>query len=236
VVSVEDFTVVLEKELAPYLERTINNPLVKLAEKGGLTLEHLREIAKQEYFIAPQEFRHMGLCIARTGRSPPPGDLQIQRTLVEILNIFISDWEAYEEFVHTLDLTLEDVRKATVLPGAQYFISWSHFSGSALDPEQHIAFIYINWIAWGRACSNLVRVMQKEKAKFAPEKLKFLTLFTYENESLNQKMRGIINHYAGKSEENKQKVRWAVNNGLKAEKMFWNDIADFGRSSDPFSV
>src|ERR1700730_16122952 len=119
VVSVEDFTVVLEKELAPYLERTINNPLVKLAEKGGLTLEHLREIAKQEYFIAPQEFRHMGLCIARTGRSPPPGDLQIQRTLVEILNIFISDWEAYEEFVHTLDLTLEDVRKATVLPGAQ---------------------------------------------------------------------------------------------------------------------
>ena len=36
--------------------------------------------------------------------------------------------------------------------------------------------------------------------------------------------------------ENKQKVRWAVNNGLKAEKMFWNDIADFGRSSDPFSV
>jgi hypothetical protein len=232
----EDFVAVLEKEFASHIEQTINNPLVKLAEKGGLTLDHLREIAKQEYYIAPQEFRHMGLCIARTGRTPPPGDLNIQRTLVEILSIFIGDWEAYEEFVHTLGLTLDDVRASKVLPGAQYFISWSHFSGSALDPEQHIAFIYINWIAWGRACTNLVRVMDKEKNKFEPNKIKFLTLFTYTNEALNQKMREVVNSYATRSDENKAKIRWAVKLGLDAEKMFWNDIADFGRRSDPFSI
>ena len=232
----EDFLAILEKEFGSYIEQTINNPLVKLAEKGGLTLDHLREIAKQEYYIAPQEFRHMGLCIARTGRTPPPGDLKIQRTLVEILSIFIADWEAYEEFVHTLDLTLDDVRAARVFPGAQYFISWSHFSGSALDPEQHVAFIYINWIAWGRACTNLVRVMNKEQNKFEPDKIKFLTLFTYTNEALNQKMRDVVNSYAAKSDENMAKIRWAVKLGLDAEKMFWNDIADFGRRSDPFAI
>jgi len=232
----EDFIAVLEREFSSKIEQTINNPLVKLAEKGGLTIDHLREIAKQEYYIAPQEFRHMGLCIARTGRSPPPGDLNVQRTLVEILGIFIADWEAYEEFVHTLGLTLDDVRAAKVLPGAQYFISWSHFSGSALDPEQHIAFIYVNWIAWGRACTNLVRIMNKEQSKFEPDKIKFLTLFTYTNEALNQKMRDVVNSYAAKSDENKAKIRWAVKLGLDAEKMFWNDIADFGRRSDPFSI
>jgi thiaminase len=233
--ELEDFATSLMKEFESDIDQTVNNPLVKLAKQGGLTLDHLREIAKQEYYIAPQEFRHMGLCLARTGRTPPPGDLHIQRTLAEILNILISDWEAYEEFVHSLGLTLQDVRQAPVLPGAQYFISWSHFSGTALDPELHIAFIYVNWIAWGGACGNLVKVMEKEKARFAPEKIKFLTLFTYENQGLSQKMREIINEYASKSEENRQKIRWAVKNGLNAEKMFWNDIADFGKRSDPFS-
>ncbi|HYB04007.1 MAG TPA: hypothetical protein VED17_06075 [Nitrososphaerales archaeon] len=231
----EDFVASLEKEFASQINRTINNPLVELAEKGGLTVEHLREIARQEYYIAPQEFRHMGLCIARTGRSPPPGDLLIQRTLLDILIIFMGDWEAYEEFLKTLDLSLEDVRKARVLPGAQYFISWSHFSGSALDPEQHIAFIYINWIAWGRACTNLVRIMNKDHSRFGPDKIKFLTLFTYTNEALNKKMKDVVNEYAAKSDDNKAKLRWAVKLGLDAEKMFWNDIADFGKRSDPFS-
>jgi hypothetical protein len=235
-VSLEDFLASLEREFAPQIEQTINNPLVRLAEKGGLTLEHLREIAKQEYCIAPQEFRHMGMAIARTGRTPPPGDLKVQRTLVEILEIFIGDWEAYEDFVQTLGLTLDEVRAARVLPGAQYFISWSHFSGSALDPEQHIAFIYVNWIAWGRACTNLVRVMNKERNKFDPAKIKFLTLFTYTNDALNQKMKDVVNSYASKSDENKGKIRWAVKMGLDAEKMFWNDIADFGKRSDPFSI
>ena len=177
----------------------------------------------------------MGLCIARTGRTPPPGDLLIQRTLLDILIIFMGDWEAYEEFLKTLDLSLEDVRKARVLPGAQYFISWSHFSGSALDPEQHIAFIYINWIAWGRACTNLVRIMNKDHSRFEPDKIKFLTLFTYTNEALNKKMKNVVNEYAAKSDDNKAKLRWAVKLGLDAEKMFWNDIADFGKRSDPFS-
>jgi len=231
----EDFVASLEKEFASQINRTINNPLVELAEKGGLTVEHLREIARQEYYIAPQEFRHMGLCIARTGRTPPPGDLLIQRTLLDILIIFMGDWEAYEEFLKTLDLSLEDVRKARVLPGAQYFISWSHFSGSALDPEQHIAFIYINWIAWGRACTNLVRIMNKDHSRFEPDKIKFLTLFTYTNEALNKKMKNVVNEYAAKSDDNKAKLRWAVKLGLDAEKMFWNDIADFGKRSDPFS-
>ena len=231
----EDFVATLEKEFDSQINQNINNPLVKLAEQGGLTLDHLREIAKQEYFIAPQEFRHMGLCMARTGRTPPPGDLLVQRTLLDILAVFLSDWEAYEEFVQTLGLTLDDVRKARVLPGAQYFISWSHFSGSALDPEQHIAFIYINWIAWGRACTNLVRVMNKEKNRFEADKIKFLTLFTYTNDALNKKMKDVVNQYA-KSDENKTKLRWAVKLGLDAEKMFWNDIADFGRKSDPFSI
>ena len=231
----EDFVASLEKEFASQINLTINNPLVELAEKGGLTVEHLREIARQEYYIAPQEFRHMGLCIARTGRSPPPGDLLIQRTLLDILIIFMGDWEAYEEFLKTLDLSLEDVRKARVLPGAQYFISWSHFSGSALDPEQHIAFIYINWIAWGRACTNLVRIMNKDHSRFGPDKIKFLTLFTYTNEALNKKMKDVVNEYAAKSDDNKAKLRWAVKLGLDAEKMFWNDIADFGKRSDPFS-
>jgi len=234
--DVEDFAATLEREFASQIDQTVNNPLVKLAERGGLTVEHLREIARQEYYIAPQEFRHMGLSIARSGRTPPPGDLLVQRTLLDILTIFLGDWEAYEEFLQTLGLNLEDVRKARVLPGAQYFISWSHFSGSALDPEQHIAFIYINWIAWGRACSNLVRVMKKEQSKFEPEKIKFLNLFTYSNDALNQKMKSVVNEYAAKSEENRTKLRWAVKLGLDAEKMFWNDIADFGKGSDPFSV
>jgi hypothetical protein len=231
----EDFVASLEEEFATQINQTINNPLVKLAEKGGLMVDHLREIARQEYYIAPQEFRHMGLCIARTGRSPPPGDLMVQRTLLDILSIFLGDWEAYEEFLKTLDLSLEDVRKARVLPGAQYFISWSHFSGSALDPEQHIAFIYINWIAWGRACTNLVRVMNKDRSRFEPDKIKFLTLFTYTNEALNKKMKNVVNEYAAQSADNKSKLRWAVKLGLDAEKMFWNDIADFGKRSDPFS-
>jgi pyrroloquinoline quinone (PQQ) biosynthesis protein C len=231
----EDFVATLEKEFESQINQNINNPLVKLAEREGLTVEHLREIAKQEYYIAPQEFRHMGLCMARTGRSPPPGDLRVQRTLLDILSVFLSDWEAYEEFVHTLGLTLEDVRRAKVLPGAQYFISWSHFSGSALDPEQHIAFIYINWIAWGRACTNLVRVMNREQSRFKPDEIKFLTLFTYTNDVLNQKMKDVVNEYA-RSDENKAKLRWAVKLGLDAEKMFWNDIADFGKRSDPFSI
>ncbi len=115
----EDFVATLEKEFESQINQNINNPLVKLAEREGLTVEHLREIAKQEYYIAPQEFRHMGLCMARTGRSPPPGDLRVQRTLLDILSVFLSDWEAYEEFVHTLGLTLEDVRRAKVLPGAR---------------------------------------------------------------------------------------------------------------------
>lgn len=232
----EGFIESLEKEFASQIDQTINNPLVRLAERGELTVEHLREIAKQEYYIAPQEFRHMGLCMARTGRTPPPGDLLVQRTLLDILTVFLGDWEAYQEFLQTLGLTLEDVRKARVLPGAQYFISWSHFSGSALDPEQHIAFIYINWIAWGRACTNLVRVMKKEQSKFQPDKIKFLNLFTYTNDALNQKMKDVVNQYASQSEERKEKIRWAVKMGLDAEKMFWNDIADSGKRSDPFSI
>ncbi len=34
----------------------------------------------------------------------------------------------------------------------------------------------------------------------------------------------------------KRSLRWAVKLGLDAEKMFWNDIADFGKRSDPFSI
>ncbi len=235
-VSLEDFVASLESEFASQIDQTINNPLVRLAERGELTVEHLREIARQEYYIAPQEFPHMGLCMARTGRTPPPGDLAVQRTLLDILSIFLGDWEAYAEFLQTLGLTLEDVRQARVLPGAQYFISWSHFSGTALDPEQHVAFIYINWIAWGGACTNLVRVLKKQQSKFEADKIKFLTLFTYTNDALNQKMKEVVNAYASLSEENKTKLRWAVKQGLDAEKMFWNDIADFGKGSDPFNL
>ena len=231
----ENFLATMEDEFRSQIDQTINNDLVRMAEQGKLTLEHLQEIAKQQYNIAPQEFRHIALSLYRTGREDPPGDLHIQRTLADILDVFLSDWEAYQEFVEVLGLSLEQVRKATVLPGAHYFIAWSHYSGAALEPEQHIAFLYIDWIAFGQACAKIVKALQQQK-KFTPEKIKFLNLFAYSDEKLMNKMRQAVNSYAAKSEDNKWKIRWAVRLGLEAEKMFWDNICDFGAKHAPFRV
>jgi thiaminase len=231
----EDFLSVVEKEFASQVDQVINNPLVQLAESGDLTMEHLQEIAKQEYNIVPQEFRHVALSILRTERTKPPEDLLVQRTLADILDVFLGEWEAYQAFVEVLGLTLEDVRKAEVLPGGHYFISWSHFSGAALDPEQHIAFLYIDWIAWGQACTKIGRALQQQ-GRFPPDKIEYLALFTAPDPGLLDKMRQCINAYAAKSEENQWKVKWAVKLGLDSEKMFWDCIYDFGKKQAPFSL
>jgi hypothetical protein len=37
-----------------------------------------------------------------------------------------------------------------------------------------------------------------------------------------------------KGEENRRKLRWADRLGLASEKLFWDDICDFGKKHDPF--
>jgi pyrroloquinoline quinone (PQQ) biosynthesis protein C len=229
----KDFVAQLEKEFASEVDETINNPLVQLAQRGEWTLEHLQAIAQQEYNIVPQEFRHVALSILRTERTKPPEDLFVQRTLADILGVFLAEWEAYQTYVEVLGLTLEDVRNAEVYPGGHYFISWSHYSGSALDPEQHIAFLYMDWIAWGQACTKISLALQ-EQGKFSSEQLAYLALFTAPDPILLDKMRKVINDYAAKSDENKWKLRWAVKLGLDSEKMFWDSIYTFGQSGAPF--
>jgi hypothetical protein len=231
----QDFFAEVEKEFASQIDQIINNPLVQLAERGEWTMEHLQELAKQEYNIVPQEFRHVVLNLLRTERTQPPDDLLVQRTLADILDVFLGEWEAYQTFVEVLGLTLDDVRHAEVLPGGHYFISWSHYSGSALEPEQHMAFLYTDWVAWGQACTKIGTAL-KEQNKFRPEELAYLALFTAPDPNLLKKMRQCINAFAAKSDEHKWKIRWAVKLGLDAEKMFWDCIVDFGAKQAPFAI
>jgi len=228
-----DFLSEIEKEFAFEVDLTINNPLVKLAQAGKLDIKNLQEIAKQEYNIVPQEFRHMALSILKTERTKAPEDLFLQRTLADIMGVFLAEWEAYDQYVHVLGLTLDEVRKAPVMPAAHYFIAWSHYSGSALDPECHVAFLYMDWIAWGQACTKIGTALQQQK-KFTADQIKYLALFTAPDPKLLEKMRKVINDYAAKSDENKWKLRWAVKLGLASEKLFWDDICDFGKKHDPF--
>jgi pyrroloquinoline quinone (PQQ) biosynthesis protein C len=229
----EDFLAELEKEFATQVYQVSNGPLVQMAQQGKLTLEHLQEFAMQQYNIVPQEFRHMALSMLRTGRGKTPDDLFVQSTIVDILSVFLAEWEAYQEFVQVLGLTLEDVRNAKVLPSAHYFISWSHYSGASLDPEQHIAFLYMDWLAWSQACAKISRSLQ-EQHRFPPEKIKYMVLFTESDPKLLERMRKVVDDYAAKSEENKWNLRWVVKLGLEAEKMFWDDIYDFGAKHAPF--
>jgi pyrroloquinoline quinone (PQQ) biosynthesis protein C len=229
----EDFLGQVEQEFAAEVDQVINNPLVQLAERGEWTMEHLQEIAKQEYNIVPQEFRHVALSILRTERTKPPDDLMVQRTLADILDVFLGEWEAYQRFVEVLGLDLDDVRNAEVKPGGHYFISWSHYSGAALEPEQHIAFLYMDWVAWGQACTKIGTAL-KEQGKFRPEEIEYLALFTAPDPALLKKMRQCVNVYAEKSDENRGKIRWAVKLGLDSEKMFWDCIYDFGAKQAPF--
>ncbi len=229
----EDFVAQLEKEFASQIEQIQFCNLVKAAQNGTMTMDHLKELAKQEYNIVPQEFRHMVLSILRTERTKPPEDLFVQRTLADILDVFLGEWEAYEQFVKTVGLNLEEVRKAEVLPGGHYFIAWSHYSGAALDPEAHVAFLYFDWVAWGQACTN-IRNALIEKGTFPAEAINYLALFTSPDPHLMKRMRKCINDFAAKSEENKWKVRWAVKLGLDAEKMFWDAIHDHGKQHAPF--
>ncbi len=46
--------------------------------------------------------------------------------------------------------------------------------------------------------------MNREQSRFKPDEIKFLTLFTYTNDVLNQKMKDVVNEYA-RSDENKAK-------------------------------
>jgi hypothetical protein len=231
----EDFLSEIEQQFAAQIDQIINNPLVQLAERGEWTMEHLQEIAKQEYNIVPQEFRHVCLNLLRTERTKPPEDLLVQRTLADILDVFLGEWEAYQAFVEVLGLTLEDVRQAEVFPGGHYFISWSHYSGSALEPEQHMAFLYMDWIAWGQACTKIGTAL-KQQGKFRPEQIEYLALFTAPDPGLMNNMRTCINTFAAKSADHKWKIRWAVKLGLDSEKMFWDSIYDFGAKQAPFAL
>lgn len=228
-----DFVAQLEKEFASEIEQIQFCGLVKAAQEGKIKMEHLQEIAKQEYNIVPQEFRHMVLSILRTERTQPPDDLFLQRTLADILDVFLGEWEAYGQFVKTVGLDLQKVRNAEVLPGGHYFIAWSHYSGSALDPEAHVAFLYFDWITWGQACTN-IRNALIEAGKFPAEAINYLTLFTSPDPNLMKRMRKCMNDYAAKSDENKWKLRWAVKLGLDAEKMFWDAVYDHGEKQAPF--
>jgi thiaminase len=234
VAVVEDFLAKVEKEFASEIDQIINNPLVKLAQSGDMKMEHLQAIAKQEYNIVPQEFRHVVLNLLRTERTEPPEDLEVQRVLAEVLDVFLDEWEAYQRFVEVLGLTIDEVKKAEVYGTGHYFISWSHYSGAALDPEQHLTFLYLDWIAWGQACTNIGTAL-KEQKKFKPEEIEYLALFTAPDPELMSRFRALINAYAAKSDEHKRKIRWAGKLGLDAEKMFWDSIYSLGEYGAPFS-
>jgi hypothetical protein len=229
----EDFTSQLEKEFENQIKQIQNCALVKAAQKRLLTSEELQEIAKQEYYIVPQEFRHVALSLLKTERTKPPQDLFIQRILADILDVFLGEWESYANFVKTVGLDLEEAKNSEILPGAHYFISWSHYSGSALHPEVHIAFLYFDWMTWGQACTN-IRNALVENRTFPSEAINYLALFTSPDPQLMKRMRKCINDFAEKSDENKWQLRWTIKLGLDAGKMFWDSVKDHGQQHAPF--
>jgi hypothetical protein len=232
-VSHSDFTSQLGKEFETQMKQIQNCALVKAAQKGTLTMKELQEIAKQEYHIVPQEFRHVALSLLKTERTHPPRDLFIQRILADILDVFLGEWESYATFISTGGLTLEEVRNSEVLPGAHYFIAWSHYSGSALNPELHIAFLYFDWITWGQACTNIRDALVEDKT-FPAQALTYLALFTSPDPQLMKRMRRCINDFAAQSDEHKWLLRWTIKLGLDAGKMFWDSIIDHGKQHAPF--
>lgn len=190
----------------------LNHAILRDAEGGRLTMDHIKRFAINQWYIVNHDLRSLALMLSRSR------DLEELEYFKEAVDVDYKALKALASLLEELGIRATNPAEMSVLPAAvayTHYISWlAHYSSIGV-----IAFAFaVNFPVWGQASTRFGDSIGRI---YGVKSLGFFQVFRPPYEQFIERSLSIASKYYP---EEKLAMITAARNIQAYEKMFWDGI------------